>query len=131
MASTIPPEPAAIQGKKCEPLVALTLNGAVQRAPASGDVANSRFVGRGASWHADPVVQPATKPTGSSLVRTGSRTWTWPARSTEIVPKILSALSPILVVGSNCPCQARWLVHVRPPSVEVDTQALSNGPICE
>ncbi|HYX79918.1 MAG TPA: hypothetical protein VE976_04835 [Actinomycetota bacterium] len=56
---------------------------------------------------------------------------TWCAASTEIVEKILSALSPIFVVASKAPCHARLEFHVVPPSVETDTQALLKGPICE
>src|SRR5919199_6337274 len=131
MASTIPPEPPAIHGKKCEPVVGLTWNGAVQCAPRSGEVTRSRSVGCGVSWQVEPVSHAATNPTGSSFARTGSMTCTCPEPSTEIVPKILSALSPTFVAGSNRPCQARWLVQVSPPSVDVETHALSNGPICE
>jgi hypothetical protein len=48
-----------------------------------------------------------------------------------IVEKILSALSPIFVAESNDPCHARWDVQVVPPSLETETHALLNGPICE
>src|SRR5919198_4340007 len=127
----MPLEPAAIHGKKFDPFVAFTWNGCVKCAPPSGDVTSCRFVGCGVSWQDELVSHAATKPTGSSFVRTGRSTCTCPAVSAEIVPKILSAFSPIFVVWSNAPCHARWLVQVSPPSLELDTQALLNGPICE
>ena len=65
------------------------------------------------------------------MCRTESAMWIWCAESTVMVEKILSALSPIFVTGSNAPCHARCGVQVIPPSVETDTQALLNGPICE
>ena len=83
------------------------VTGGVQVLPRSGEVASTRSVGCGSSRHWGFVSQSATKPTGSSLWRTARTTWTCPEVSTVIVPKILSALSPIFVTGSNAPCQAR------------------------
>src|SRR6266576_1126418 len=103
----MPAEPADSHGKKNDPVVLLTLNGSVQWVPPSGDVTRYRSVGCGVSVQAPWLIwHCATKPTGSSL-------------------------SPIFVTVSKAPCQARVGVHVVPPSLETETQALLNGPICE
>ena len=47
-----------------------------------------------------------------------------------IVEKIFDALSPTFVTGSIVPAQARDELHVVPPSLDLATHALLNGPIC-
>src|SRR5919198_71432 len=128
----MPVEPADSHGKKNDPAVLLTWNGWVQCWPPSGEVTRYRSVRCGVSWQFPWFTwHCVTNTTGSSLCRTDSAMCTWCPESTVMVEKILSALSPIFVVWSNAPCQARWEVHVLPWSVDVETHALSNGPIWE
>src|SRR6266496_1793486 len=121
--STRPAEPAAAQGKKYDPVFVFTLEGAVQWVPRSGEVTRYRSVGWGSS------VPVAVNVNGSSLCRTGTTTCAWCPWSMAMTGKILSALSPTFVTMSKPPCQARCALQVLPPSVEVETHALLNGPI--
>src|SRR5919201_4270299 len=121
----MPMDPAESHGKKNDPTALLIWNGGVQCCPWSGEVTRYRSVRCGVSWQFPWFTwHCVTNPTGSSLCRTDSAMCTWCPESTVMVEKILSALSPILVVGSNAPRHARCEVQVVPPSLETDTQAL-------